>query len=88
MLSLGKSSLGFFFCLFVGHVIGSAYLELGKLHRFNIGLQFIISEHLSLYMSGQCFIAFLSQEVSIQYPDLHRAYKERSVKPVFLRFYS
>jgi len=29
-------------------------------------------------MLGQCFCAFSSQEVTILYPDLHRAYKERS----------
>lgn len=63
-------------------MIGSAYLELGKLRRFSIGLQFIISKHLSLYMLGQCFIAFSGQKVTIPCPDpdLHRPCKERLKK--------
>lgn len=42
MLSLEKSSVGFF-SFFIGHETGSAYLELGKWHRFNIRPQFVIS---------------------------------------------
>lgn len=68
---------GFFPFLFIDHVIGSAYLELEKWHRFHIGLQFIISECLRLCMLGQCFIAFSGQEVTIPYPDSELAKKHQ-----------
>lgn len=63
------------FSLFIGPVIGSACLKLGKLHRFNIGLPFILPEYWSPSMLGQCFNAFSSQEVTIQDLDLNGAYK-------------
>lgn len=62
------------FSLFIDPVIGPVCLKLGKLHRFNTGLPFILSEHWSPSILGHCN-AFSSQEVTIQYLDLNRVYK-------------
>lgn len=65
------------FSLLIGPVTWSASLKLGKLNRFNIGLPFILSEYWSPSMLGQCFNAFSSQEVTIQYLDLNGAYRSQ-----------